>query len=260
MMDLDNLEHKITDKTTAIIAVHLFGQTLNMTRIEEIARIHNLALIEDAAQSLGAHYNGKKAGSLGMISCISFDPTKVIGAFGNGGVMLTDNCEVYEAGKKYHYHGKNLQTGDFEILGYNSRMASSQASLLNLQLDWIGNWIKQRNHIATIYTAELGNVDDIILPLADKGSNHIYHKYVIRVKQKRDELKSFLSERKIKTMIHYNKPLFDNPVFLHHDYYADNIHNVYKIIKEVLSLPIYPFMTDKEAHYVTDSINKFIQK
>jgi dTDP-4-amino-4,6-dideoxygalactose transaminase len=142
MMSIKNAESKITAKTKAMVAVHLFGQALSIDVWENFCNRHNLALIEDGAQSLGSSYKGIPVGKMGQASCISFDPTKVVGAFGNGGVLLTDDPVIAENVKKLHYHGKD-PSGDFAILGYNSRMGSLQAALLSRQLEWFDEWVNR---------------------------------------------------------------------------------------------------------------------
>lgn len=260
MMDPADLERKISPRTKAIVAVHLFGQTLPIDRIEEISSGYQLALIEDAAQSIGAHDNGRMAGSMGHASCMSFDPTKVIGAFGNGGVLLTDDAEIASRVRKYHYHGKNMDTGEFEILGFNSRLASSQAALLTLQLDWLPGWIAERARVAGIYMDDLRSLPDITLPVTRPGSNHVYHKFVIRAGKERDRLMAHLGKNGIKTMIHYSNALFENPLFRDFPYKAESLANVHKATQEVLSLPVYPYMTDEEAHFVTTTIQKYYKQ
>ena len=194
MMDISDLEHKITKKTKAIVAVHLFGQMLPFDEIKLLAKENNLILIEDAAQSLGSFCDNKPAGGLGLCSCISFDPTKIIGAFGNGGILLTDDKKMFESVIKIRYHGKNISTGEFEILGYNSRLSSSQAAILNVQFDWLDGWIKRRREIAKLYERLLNNCDAITLPKIRHENDHIYHKYVL-LSDNRNELKAFMAKK-----------------------------------------------------------------
>ncbi|MFC1726371.1 DegT/DnrJ/EryC1/StrS family aminotransferase [candidate division KSB1 bacterium] len=256
MMDLSDLENKITGKTKAIVAVHLFGQTLNFERVEEIAAKNNLILIEDAAQSFGSSSKERKAGSMGLFSCISFDPTKVIGAFGNGGILLTDDEKMCSTVKKLRYHGKNLQKNTFEILGYNSRIATSQAALLNLQLKWLKNWIEKRNEVAEKYNKNLSGIDAVTVPVCRENSRHIYHKYVLKAED-RDQLRKYLSENGIKTLVHYKNAVFENELFSKYCFTAENINVVHEIKDKVISLPVYPELTDNEILHITDSIRKF---
>lgn len=256
MMNLDDLKSKITNKTKAIVAVHLFGQCLPIDELEEIATENNLILIEDAAQSLGSYYNSRSAGSMGIASCISFDPTKVIGAFGNGGILLTDDENMFKVVSKLRYHGKNIETGEFEILGYNSRLSSYQAALLLIQFNHLDSWIEKRNKIAELYNDELKEIDEITVPQVDGKTIHIYHKYVMKV-ERRDQLKEHLMQNGIKTMIHYKKTLFENELFNQYKYFSQDIIVATKITKQVLSLPIYPSLKIEEIKHITESIKDF---
>ncbi|MFC1555291.1 DegT/DnrJ/EryC1/StrS family aminotransferase [candidate division KSB1 bacterium] len=259
MMDYSDLQNKITSKTKSIIAVHLFGQCLDIEKLENIAGNANLILIEDAAQSFCSSFNERKAGSMGICSCISFDPTKVMGAFGNGGIALTNDKHIYNELKMIRYHGKNFDTGEHERIGHNSRIATSQAALLNLQLNWIDDWIISRRNIARKYSEMLGDISEIELPAVNSESNHIFHKFVIKA-DRRDELKVFLSENNVKTMIHYGKPIYENVLFNEYDYIAENINTVGKVTGNVISLPIYPELTTDEINFVCDHIRKFYTK
>ena len=256
MMDLPDLVKKITGRTKAIVAVHLFGQMLPIDKLEEIAKRNDLVLIEDAAQSLGSEYNGRKAGSAGLCSCISFDPSKIIGAFGCGGVFLSDDEAVYKMVKKLRFHGKNMENGEFEILGYNSRMATSQAALVLLQLNWLENWIEKRNEIAAIYNRELNMIKEIKIPEVNNGNSHTYHKYVIQVKN-RDKLRKHLTDNGIQTMTHYNKALYEHPLFDNYKYRAANISLVHQIKNKALSIPIYPELKSEEVQYICEVIKTF---
>ncbi|MFH1319479.1 MAG: DegT/DnrJ/EryC1/StrS family aminotransferase [Bacteroidota bacterium] len=256
MMDLSDVEAKITGKTKAIIAVNLFGQTLPIDRLEEIAARNGLVLIEDAAQSLGSKYEGNPAGSMGLTSCLSFDPVKIIGAFGAGGVLLTDDETIYRKVKKLRYHGKNMESGTFEILGYNSRIATSQAALISMQLDLLDDWIKKRNEIAAAYDRELSVINDIEIPKSRKGDSHIYHKYVIRV-ENRDDLRKYLADNGVKTMVHYSEALFEYPLFNNYKYHAENLTVVHNVKNKVISLPIYPELENEEIQYICNVIKKY---
>lgn len=259
MMDLSDLEQKITPKTRAIIAVHLFGQTLAIDELTAISEKYGLMLIEDAAQSLGSSYNNTKAAGVSLCSCISFDPTKIIGAFGNGGVLLTDDQDIYRRAKMLHYHGKDMQTGTFEMLGYNSRMATSQAALLNLQLGWLEELIKARQKVAEKYIAALQHLEPAIrLPKVRPGCRHIFHKFVISTSQ-RDALREHLSNRGVQTYIHYPKAIPENPLFSDYEYRSDGLERIEHVKDQVLSLPIYPELTDQETDYVIKVIKDFFK-
>ena len=256
MMNLQDLESQITPRTRAILAVHLFGQMLPVDKLEEIAGQRKLILIEDAAQSLGAENNGRIAGSMGLCSTISFDPTKVIGAFGNGGVVLTDEEALAHDIRKLRYHGRNMATGEYESLGYNSRLATSQAALINLQLDWMSEWIDRRNTIAGKYSAAIDSITGAHRPLVREDNTHIYHKYVLRTPD-RDRLRTYLNERGIQTMIHYPRALFEHLLFREYDHRAEGLDTVHHVANSVLSLPIYPELSDEEVEYIVRQLRQF---
>lgn len=256
MMTLGDIEKKITPRTKAIIVVHLFGQMLPLDAIEKMAKDHGLTVIEDAAQSIGSYQNKRPAGNLGLASCLSFDPTKIIGAFGTGGAVLTDDLTVYKTLKKLHYHGKNYKTGNFEIIGYNSRISSSQAALLNFQLDHLKKWISRRNEIASMYSEKLKHLCQIQTPKILSGNIHTFHKYVIKT-ERRHELIQFLKNKGIETKIHYEKLLFEYKLFNNYKFFAENIKTAHHVKDSVLSLPIYPELNDTEVKYISLKISEF---
>lgn len=256
MMEISDLGKKITPATKAILGVHLFGQMFPVKEMEEIAAKNNLILVEDAAQSFGSTCNNRPAGSAGLISCLSFDPTKIIGAFGSGGAILTDDKTIYETLVKLRYHGKSKTTGDYEIQGYNSRISTAQAALLNFQLQYLDEWVHRRNEIASIYTNELQANRDIILPSTNQNTKHIFHKFVIRANH-RDRLRKYLAENGISTQVHYEKALFENTLFRDYRHFSSGIFITPLIKDTVLSLPIYPELTNREILYICKKINEF---
>lgn len=257
-MDISRLEAKITPNTKAIIAVHLFGQMLNIAKVADIAAKHHLKLIEDAAQALGSEYNGTKAGSTGACSCFSFDPSKIISAFGNGGALLTDDEEIYLKAMALRYHGKNAEDGDFKFPGYNSRMSSLQAAMMCYQLDDINRIIYERNKVANKYAHGLNDIQQLTLPSRMNSIINIYHKYVIKV-HRRDELLRHLKSNGVEVMVHYGKALFEYGMFSGHSYNAENIIHIHEVKKKVLSLPLYPELTDEETDYIIMKIREFYQ-
>ncbi|MBI5219523.1 MAG: DegT/DnrJ/EryC1/StrS family aminotransferase [Bacteroidia bacterium] len=254
-MDMNDLEKKITKKTKAILAVHLYGQAMPLDILETLSAKYNLILIEDGAQALGCSYKNKKVGSTGLLSCTSFDPTKIIGAFGTGGVLFTDDYEIYKEAKKLRYHGKN-DKGQYEMLGYNSRINSAQAALLDFQLMKIEDIILQRRNVAELYNRYLKEIPRLETPKINPDGIATFHKYVIKT-EKRDELKKYLGTQGIHTMIHYDKAMFENVLFEKFDYKAENIHRIHRIKNKVLSLPVYPGLTENEAGYICQKIKEF---
>lgn len=256
MLDIAETEKKITAKTKAIIAVTLYGQALPILKWEELANKYNLILIEDAAQSLGSFSINRASGSMGLISCTSFDPTKIIGAFGTGGALLTDNEDIYKQILQLRYHGKNQQSGQFEGIGFNSQISSLEAALLNLQLEKINEFITKRNYIGEKYCTAFFNINEIKIPQIIPGHTHIFHKFVIQT-QRRDELKKYLEAKGIATMIHYPYAIFEQSIFSEYVKNPENFTNINTIKKSVLSLPIYPELTDKEADYICKCVKDF---
>ena len=254
-MDVEDLKRKITNRTKAIIFVHLFGSFCPIDEITNVANENNILLIEDNAHSLGSFSeNNIKTGIHGEISCVSFDPTKIIGGFGTAGALLTNNELIHDYVNQLRYQGKNPLTGQFDVLGYNSRISTFQAAILSYQLNIIGNLIEKRRTIANYYNSVIDKLKGI--NYVQKNSKSSFHKYVIQTK-KREELQFFLKNKGIQTIIHYDKALFEHDLFKYHLYKAENIKRVHDVTKTVLSLPIYPEMTDYEVDYIANSLKEF---
>jgi len=246
LMETGNIEKLINKNTKAIVAVHLFGNTLDMEVILKIAKKHNLIVIEDAAQSAGVEPNYGSENKSDFV-CTSFDPTKVIHAFGTGGAVVTNNEIYFERIKKYRYHGKDNK--GFEIPGYNSRMSEIQCAKLNIQIDMLQEILEQRKHIANKYFELLKESDKI--KITDYQENSNFHKIVIRT-AKRDWLKNELEKLGIQSMIHYPKSL--------NKYFGDtkNYPEALKWSDECLSLPIFYGIKDEEVNCICEQINRIV--
>jgi len=256
MMDLDDLRKKVTSKSKAIIAVHLFGKMMDVDELEKTASQYNLIVIEDAAQTLGSEWNGKKGGSVGTCSCISFDPTKIIGAFGNGGILITDDSEIYDTVSALRNHSNHLASGNFENLGYNSKMSEAQAALIVYQLNLLPKLIAKREKIANLYDENLKGINQVSnLQHYDYAISN-FHKYVIKVEQ-RDALQAHLKEKGIQTKIHYPYIIPELKMFKLSNNEIASFTNAQKAKSEVLSLPIYPELTQNEAMEVCKAIKEF---
>lgn len=259
LMDTNQIEKAITPKTKAILPVHLNGRMCDMERIMAIAKNHNLLVIEDAAQALGAEFKGKKAGSLGLAGCFSFYPAKLLGAFGDAGAVSTDDENLAEKIRLLRNHGqKKNAEGEIEVLlyGTTSRLDNLQAAILNVKFKHLADWIKRRREIAEIYQKGLSSVNGIKLPPApDSDSLHfdIFQNYVVRA-QKRDELFNFLKEKGVETLI-------KDPIAVHRHPNLQLSHFqlgfTEKLAEEVISLPLYPELTDDQVEYVIDSVKDF---
>lgn len=255
-LDVNQLEAAITTRTRAIIAVHLYGLPAKMDSIMAIAKKHDLVVIEDAAQSHGARYNGNLTGSLGHAAAFSFYPTKNLGGFGDGGMITTDNEQVVEklcALRNCGQRQKNLH----ELSPFNHRLDTLQAAVLRVKLNHLDEWNDARRHAASIYN-ELFRGSEIITPVEQDGSRHVYHLYVIR-SSRRDALKAFLWEQGIGTGIHYPLPIHLQPYYAKNGFQDTQYPNAEELCNEILSLPMFPTITGEQIGYVVDQIARFHQ-
>ncbi|MGY4686151.1 DegT/DnrJ/EryC1/StrS family aminotransferase [Petrotoga halophila] len=253
-IDTDKIEAKITGKTKAIMAVHLYGQAANMNKIKSIATKYSLYLLEDCAQSHGAKFENQTTGTFGDIGCFSFYPTKNLGAFGDGGAIVTDNKEIAEKVKMLRNYGSQKKYYN-EIEGVNSRLDEIQATLLNVKLSHYGELRKEREKIALKYLNEINN-PKIILPRIRKGSDHVWHLFVVQTEE-RDKLQNYLQENGIGTQIHYPIPPHLSNAYKHFGYKKGDFPITEEMANKVLSLPIYDGMTDEEVDYVIRVINNY---
>lgn len=253
-LDLNLLEKAITKKTKAVIPVHLYGQPVDMDGLDNIAKAHNVIIIEDACQAHGAEYKGKKTGSFGEISAFSFYPGKNLGAYGDGGAIVTDKEELAEKVKILRNHGQK-QKYIHEIKGFNSRLDTMQAAILRVKLKYLDGWNKLRNHWAGLY-AELLKETSLITPKTESWAYHVFHLYVLR-HRKRDELLSFLKDKEIYGGIHYPVPIHLLPAFKDLGYKNGDFPVTEKAAQEIISLPMYPELTEEKINYVVDAIKEF---
>jgi dTDP-4-amino-4,6-dideoxygalactose transaminase len=255
---LRSIQNLVTKRTKAIIYVHMYGYFARRI-FDEIAgfcREQDIPLIEDAAQAFGAYDGGRAVGKGGVISCISFDPTKVISAPGSGGLILTDSEEISERCKRLRYHGKS-NSGEFIELGFNSQMSTFTASVLLLKLTFNSAWLKKRVRIAERYVASLADLPLLMPPTPSFGA-HVYHKFVIRSSD-REGLKVHLGRHGVETMIHYPVPLPDLPIFKSRSLKRDDLSGAAQIADEVLSLPCHPHLEDDEIAHVIETVSKFFE-
>jgi dTDP-4-amino-4,6-dideoxygalactose transaminase len=258
-IDPKKIEAAITEKTKAIVPVHLYGQMADMDAIVEIAEKHNLAVIEDAAQAIGSLYKGKKVGELGTTACYSFFPTKNLGAYGDAGMIVTKDDEIAERMRVIRVHGSKPKYYH-HVLGYNSRLDELQAAILNVKFPHLDDWGKLRREKAENYTKLLNEaVKDIVTPFIEEHNYHVFHQYTIRV-QKRDELQAFLKENGVSTMIYYPKPLHLQPVFEDLGYKEGDLPETEKACAEAVSLPMFPELTLEQQEYVVSKIAEFYSK
>lgn len=257
-VDTAKIKNAITKKTKAIIPVHLYGHPCDMDPILEIAERHNLKIIEDGAQAHGAEYKGRKVPISG-IGCFSFYPGKNLGAYGDGGCVVTNNKEMAERVAMLRNHGrKKGEKYKHSIEGYNYRLDGLQAAILDIKLCYLNNWIGKRRKNAQMYNKLLKNYEEIILPFEANYAKHVYHLYVIRIR-KRDTLREYLKKQGISTGIHYPIPLHLQPAYKALGYKLGSFPNAEKCSTEILSLPIYAELTEGQIEHVCNEISKILR-
>ncbi len=263
---------KITPKTKAILPVHLYGNPASMAQIVEIAKTYNLKIIEDCAQSFGANYEadcvncqqdcsesmrlsqqGKFTGTMGDMGAFSFFPTKNLGAYGDGGLIVTNDDQFAELARMLRVHGERQKYHN-EMLGYNSRLDALQAAILRVKLNYIDQWNEQRRRVAQDYNQRLNSVENLITPTLNKG--HVFHQYTVRILGgKRDELRNKLSENGIATMIYY--PVSQDQLPVYQGQY-EKLPVSQSLTQEVLSLPIWPELSPSKIDTITQAIKTFL--
>lgn len=250
-IDTEKLEEKITIKTKAIIPVHLFGQCADMAPIRDLALTHNIHVIEDAAQSIGALYNGKKAGSMGDTGCISFFPTKNLGGYGDGGMVVTSQEHVAKRLSMLRVHGEEKRYYHAEI-GINSRLDGLQAGIISAKLPHLEGWSEKRRQNAAKYNELFAN-SVVRTPVIHEKNVSIYNQYTIRLNN-RDEVMQHLQSKGIACAVYYPKPLHIQECFSYLDYKPGDCPVSEKAAEEVLSLPIFPELTDGQIETVAKAV------
>ncbi len=253
-LDPNQIERAITPHTRALIPVHLYGQPAEMDPILEIARRHRLRVIEDAAQAHGAEYRGRRAGSMGDVACFSFYPGKNLGAYGDAGALVTNDAELADRARMLRDHGRRAKY-EHLIVGYGYRLDALQAAILGAKLPHLDAWNARRRAIAAYYT-ELFSNSDIVTPYVPPHIAPVYHLYVIRARN-REGLRAHLKARGIETGIHYPIPLHLQPVYAALGYKPGDFPHAEQAAREVLSLPIYPELTDAQVEQIAQSVKEF---
>lgn len=248
------IEEKVTDKTKAIIPVHLYGQCADMDPILRVAMKHDLYVIEDVAQAIGARYKGRQAGSMGHLGCLSFFPTKNLGGYGDGGMVLTDDEELAEKVRILRTHGSKPKYYH-SVVGCNSRLDEIQAAVLLVKLKYLDSWSEARRRNAENYNRLFAGTD-IITPYVGQHNHHIYNQYVIRVGE-RDKLQNFLREQSVSTAIYYPVPLHLQTCYSELDYSEGDLPESEKAAGDVLALPIYPELALEQQELVAELIGGF---
>lgn len=265
-LDPAKVEAAITPKTKAIVAVHLYGQPADMDPLNEIAKKHNLFLLEDAAQAHFAEYKGKRVGGLADVASYSFYPGKNLGAYGEGGAVTTNNEELATKAKMIRDHG-GKEKYNHEIYGHNYRMEGIQGAVLGVKLNHLGKWTDGRRTVAAKYRELLSDISEIKVPLEMEYAKHVYHLFVIQVKGKdgeerskrRDELQKFLGENEVASGLHYPVPLHQQKCFEHLGYKKGQFPVSEELAEQGLSLPMYPELTDEQIKLVSETVHKFFE-
>lgn len=280
LIDVEQIELKITEKTVAILPVHLYGQCADMDRILEIAEKYGLKVIEDTAQASGALYKEKKAGSMGDAGCVSFFPTKNLGCAGDGGMILTNDETIYQFCMALRVHGsgmygaymyqceqgteERIESLDFHghlpkyynfVLGYNSRLDTIQATVLNVKLPYLDSWNEKRRQIAERYDVEIKN-QLVQKPTVKAYNEHIYYVYMLLVKD-RDKMRDYLEEHGVGTGVYFPVPLHLQKVFAYLGYQKGDFPNAEMVADHSLVIPMFAEMTDDEINYVIEIVNSY---
>jgi len=256
-IDAHRLKDAITKKTRAIMPVHIYGQSADMQEIRSIAKQHRLKVVEDAAQAHGALYQGKKAGALGDVACFSFYPTKSLGAFGDAGMIVTDDMEINQQALMLRDYGRKDRY-EHVIKGFNSRLDTVQAVVLNAKLKRLDQWNKMRNKIAQYYGKLLNGVDAIKIPTIKKDRAHVFQTFAIRVKN-RDKMLEGLQKEGIGALIHYPIPLHLQQAYKELKHKKGDFPISEKVAGEILSLPMYPHMKKEQVEFVCTTLKKLVR-
>lgn len=279
-IDPIEVKNKLTDKTKAIIPVHLYGQCADMDAINAIASEYNLRVIEDCAQAAGATYKGKKAGSLGDVGCVSFFPTKNLGCAGDGGIIVTNDESIYRQCRAFRAHGSGLdglytygiqndlkvseESIDFKgnlpkyynfVTGYNSRLDAIQAAILSVKLPYLDGWNKRRREIAQQYNERINN-PSINKPFVCSDNTHIYYVYAITT-EKRDELREYLKQHEIASGVYFPVPFHLQKVYEKLNYSVGDMPNAEYVANHSMVLPMFPELTQEEIDKVIETVNRW---
>jgi dTDP-3-amino-2,3,6-trideoxy-4-keto-D-glucose/dTDP-3-amino-3,4,6-trideoxy-alpha-D-glucose/dTDP-2,6-dideoxy-D-kanosamine transaminase len=255
LMDVQKLEEAITPRTTCIVPVHLFGQCVDMDVVLEVARRKGLRVVEDCAQSHGARYRGRPAGSMSDAAAFSFYPTKVLGAYGDGGMVITNDAELERRLRRLRYYGMEDRYYVVDE-GFNSRLDEVQAAILSTKLARVGQYVERRRALAALYRKRLAGVD-IRLPVERDGNEHVYYVYVAR-HPKRDAILERLRERQINLNVSYRWPVHTMTGFAHLGYKMGDLPHTEAAAEEIFSLPMFPSLTDEEHGVVCGALSEVI--
>jgi dTDP-4-amino-4,6-dideoxygalactose transaminase len=254
-IDPAKIEAAITPKTKAIMPIHLFGQLADVDAIAAIAHKHNLTILEDAAQAIGASYKGTPAGNFGAGAGFSFYVTKNLGAAGDAGLIVTNSDAIAERCRSMRVHGMGRERYYYDYLGYTSRMDEIQAAVLRVKLTRLAAWNERRAQIAALYSKLLAGTD-LVLPITRPGNHHAWHQYTVR-SSRRDQLQAFLVDRGVPSAVFYPVPIHFHSPYQHFGGGKGSLPVTESMSSEVLSLPIHPHLSDEQATFVAEAIVEF---
>ena len=257
LLDTTRLEGVITPRTRCVLPVHLYGQPVDMFPLLSLAGTRNIAVIEDCAQAAGASYHGKPVGSMGTLAAFSFYPTKILGACGDGGMVVTNDADLAARIRRLRFYGMEGDYCSYEE-GFNSRLDELQAAILNLMLDSFDEMALRRRAIADLYTTALGDLEELELPLVKTACVHQYYSYTIRTSS-RDALMQHLQAREIESKILYPYPIHLMPAYRFLGYQAGSLPVTESLAARILSLPIHPALTDGEVEQVVNAVRSFFR-
>lgn len=252
LMDTGQVEAKINDKTKAIVPVHLYGHPVDMSPLMDVSEKYEIPVVEDCAQAHGSEYKGRKVGSIGVIGAFSFYPTKNLGAYGDGGIVVTDDKNLYERLAMQRQYGWR-ERDNAEMQGVNSRLDEMQAAILKVKLKFLDGWNERRRKVAKLYNEFLKD-SEIVTPMEKEYAKHVYHLYVVRCKD-RNKLQQYLSKKGIQTMVHYPIPVHLQKAYQTLGYKKGELPITEKCAKEIISLPIFPQLKNKEVEYIMKAIS-----
>ena len=255
-IDPAELERRVTPRTRAILAVHLYGLAADMDPILSFSKAHKLPVIEDNAQAIGASYKGRRTGSLGDAACISFYPTKNLGAYGDAGMVVSNSPELVERMRTLRNHGQTAKYFSSEP-GWNTRLDEIQAAILRVKLRHLPGWQRARQANAAEYTRLFREVPGVMPPFVPEGHEHVYHQYTIRV-EKRDALQRHLADRNIGSTVYYPFPLHLQPLYTSLGHKPGDFPHAERAALEVLSLPMYPELRKEQMARVVEAVKEFI--
>lgn len=264
-IDVSGLKKLLTEKTKAIVPVHLYGQSCDMEPLLSFAKNYNLFVVEDNAQAIGAEYTFsdgrvRKTGTMGDIGTTSFFPSKNLGCYGDGGALITNDEVLAGKIKMIANHGQEKKYYH-KVLGCNSRLDSIQAAILKVKLKYLDDYSYNRNRMANFYFDQLSSIQGLILPLKSKNSTHVYHQFTMKVKNgRRNELQSYLKEKGIPSMIYYPLPLYKQEAFISYVKEGFSLQNTEQLCEEVISLPIHTEFNLQHLEFICKAIKNFFQK